>query len=852
MATHFNIPKSPEIQIYQNDTFLGADFTTDVANVDDTRSPEVVNMIRSIPGKVRKRMGYELASRVTGLSNNTIYGVFHYKYADVWLLHVGNRLYQFKGGAETYWVDHNANEMGTEDYYDILFDQKTYETRTDMKLLYTGMAERRSTALELNQMLIILDGKKMLYVTWQSGSKYLTCGKMEDYPKKTVPLVRFSCDPDTGAGTDYQPFNLLSPRFEQDFLISTTGKKKLQLYTDRLKSGTGNGVEVQFLQNDGTWVKKTEGTDFWVDYGKGTVNFGTVTTYDEISSVAASGYPADYTVTLSRQQTGAARFIVRYTVTVENPDPNEPALAVIDPVEFVISVTTAGGQTYSKTIAAAEQPTKSGDMVLFSVSTKSPTNPGAISPDDKMHWGDNDYWNGGKSYYSGSISFEEECRKVVTYSDLPQTPVTGQDNVKVFATYEPTSSGMDIINHCRFGILFGVNGESDRLFVSGNEDKGDNLNENGAPSGTTYSLRNRDWYSAQYDPTYFPDTGYSLIGSDASAITGYAVVNSYLATFKDSNEMSQTVFIREGDLYSFDLDGDGNEETQPTFKLINTLQGVGTLSNYTIDYFQTEPVFLSKLGICALTAQDITGERYAQVRSYYLNKKLLAEKNLSEAIGFTYKDYYVVVVNNHFYILDGIQPVRTDKSEPYATRQYVSFYFELNHLAAGETITCAWEMYGRFYFGTNQGRIFRFFKDEKDLLSYNDAGQPIEAVWQTPDISGRLFYKNKTFRYVALKVSPARNSSILIEGEKNGVWEEIKEEYAKTKYFSFIDLTFARTPTGKPKFTFMCDKTQKVITTKTRIKKIDKVQFRFSNSEVNEPLGLNNFALEYTQGGNLK
>lgn len=862
MATHFNIPKSPEIQLYQSETFLGVDFTTDVANVDDTKSPDAVNMIRSIPGKIRKRMGYRIVGEA-GIYT-PIYGVHYYSYADAWLIHAGNKLYQFQGGTEYIWKNQEGTNIAAEDYYNILLQPYmradgdetmpiAEDIRSSQKLLYVGMAEGKSTAYELNQMLIILDGKKMLYVTYQEGSDHLTCGKMENYPDKTIPIVRFSCDPDTGAGKDYQSFNLLSPRFEQDFLVSTSGKKKLQLYTNKLQSGTGNNVVVKFLQNDGSWVTKTEGTDYWVDYSKGTVNFGSVTSYETIitSSLHAENYPPDYDIHLSwhPNRTGS----VQYSVTIPNPDPNEPSLAVIDPLPFDIVISTQEGNTYRKTVDIEQVDTRSGQMILFSAS--SDWTP-AVAPGADPHYGDSDYWNNSKSYYGGLISFEEEIRHTVTYSDLPITPITGQDNVKVFASYQPTSSGMDIINHCRFGVLFGVNGESDRLFVSGNDGKGDNLNEAGAPSGTTYSLRNRDWYSAQYDPTYFPDTGYSAIGSDASAITGYAVVNSYLATFKDSREMSQTVFIREGDLYSFDLDGDENYETQPTFKLINTLQGSGVLAESTIGYFQTEPVFLSKIGISALTSQDITGEKYAQTRSYYINKKLLEEHNLEEAIGLVYKDFYILCVNNHFYILDGLQPLREEK-DPYSTRQYACFYWEFDALEPGEIITTLWEMYGRLYFGTTKGHVMRFFRDETDVNSYADETQnrgmyPIRAHWRTPDIAGRLFYKNKTFRYVALKVTPARNSSVLIEGEKNGVWEEIKDDHSKIKYFSFIDLTFARTPSNYPQFTFMCDKTQKVITTKTRVKKIDKVQFRFSNSQVNEPLGINQFALEYTQGGNLK
>ena len=847
---HFNIPKSPEIQLYQNETFLGVDFSTDVANVDDTKSPDAVNMIRSIPGKIRKRMGFKKVSDtfVSG-SRKPIYGVHYYKHANVWLIHTGTKLYQFRGGNEVQWENADEDEMVTEDSFNILFSESGYETGNEMVLLYSGMAERRSTSYELAQMLIILDGKKMLYVKWVEKDNHLECGTMDSYPFKTIPIVRIGCTPEEGAGTDYQSFNLLSPRFEQDYLIKETGHKKLQLYTDKLDK---EEVEVQFLQNDGTWLKKVENEDFWVDRAKGTVNFGTVTTYDEIASVIAVDEPPDCVVEFI-YGSGLAwmdAYSVQYTVY----DLMDGGKYVSCPEQFIIEVTTTNGRTIRKKsnpTVTVENGQDEPMSYLCSTNTPYGQRPDiAIDPETGQVINPNK--NG--AYQSHIVSFEEELRHTVTYSNLPVTPVEGQDNVRVIATYKPTRAGADLINHCTFGVLFGVNGAGDRLFVSGNSDSGDNLDAAGEPTGSSFSNRNRDWYSAQYDPTYFPDTGYSVLGTDSSAITGYSVVNSYLATFKDDKEDSQTVFIREGDLVSSDLDGDGNEDTSPAFKVINTLQGNGVVAPYTLNYFNSEPIFLAKNGICCITSQDITGEKYGQNRSYYLNKKLLQEHNLSQAIGVIYKDYYVVIVNDHFYILDGLQPLRPDKSEPYSTRQYACFYFEVTLPDVSEHITSAWVMYGRFCFGTNKGNVYRFFTDENDLLSYADGDSPIMAKWQTPDIAGRLFYKNKTFRYIALKVSPARDSSVLIEGEKNGVWEEVKDEHAKIKYFSFENLTFARTPgtPSYPIFTFMCDKTQKVVTTKTRIKKIDKVQFRFSNNIIYEPLGLNQFALEYTQGGNIK
>ena len=60
MAVNFKIPSSPKKLVYESSNFLGADFTSEASTVDDTKSPNVENMIRSVPGKIRKRMGYKL------------------------------------------------------------------------------------------------------------------------------------------------------------------------------------------------------------------------------------------------------------------------------------------------------------------------------------------------------------------------------------------------------------------------------------------------------------------------------------------------------------------------------------------------------------------------------------------------------------------------------------------------------------------------------------------------------------------------------------------------------------------------------------------------------------------------
>lgn len=672
MAVSFNIPASPKINIYQNENFLGCDFTSDASTVDDTKSPDCVNMTRLVPGKVRKRMGYHPVIDYEA----HIYGVHHFSTTDTWLVHAGTKIYNLSAPIGNIWVDDDGNEVIDYDERNILF----LTGKIEDTLIYTGMAEQRSFSLELGLKLVIMDGKN-LYTF--DGTTFTVLTGENAY----IPTLTISKDP-TGGGTDFEALNLINPAFKESFYVAATkeGEEEYDPSTITDFQMTFGGLDdteviAWVMDSNGNMVQKTENTHFTVNRTTGLIHFLTA--------------------------------------------------------------------------------------------------PGA-------------------------------------------SPVSGEDNV-IIQAYRTVEGYANRINHCRFGILFGVNGANDRLFISGNTDKG--LDEENKP----YSYINYDWYSGQYDPTYFPDTGYSKLGADSSAIMGYSILGGYLATHKDTNEIYQPVIIREGDLVN----------DQPTFLVINALQGAGAVSPWCFSYLEEEPLFFSKLGIYAITAQDITGEKYAQNRSYYIDGKLLDEENLSEAFAYTYRDFYLLCINNHCYVLDGLQPIRTDKSKPYATRQYVGFYWE--NIPA----TCMFEMKGNLCFGSDDGKIYMFYAKKDEVESYNDVDEPIPCRWETADISENLFYKYKKYRYLALKCIPARASSVEIWAQRNGLWEMIKEDQQTLRFFDFNYINFE-------KFSFSPDNTAKVLPAKVRLRKLDHVRFRFVNEKLNEPFGLINFAVEYTQGGNHK
>ena len=400
----------------------------------------------------------------------------------------------------------------------------------------------------------------------------------------------------------------------------------------------------------------------------------------------------------------------------------------------------------------------------------------------------------------------------VTFTTAPGvSPVSGEDNVKITA-FRTVDGYAERINKCKIGILFGVNGAADRIFLSGNPD-----------------YINYDWYCDYNNPLYWPDTGYATLGTAKSAIVGYSIINDRLAAHKDSMEDDRNVILREGDI----------TDNEPTFKIVNTLQGAGAVAPYSFAYLANEPLFLTDLGIYAITPQDITGEKYSQNRSFFLNGKLLEEPNMSESYACVFKDLYWLCLNNVAYILDGLQPIQTDKSLPYATRQYVGFY--RTNLPA----RVMWTHDSRLYFGTSDGKVCRFFDDPVTLTSYNDNGQPIHAIWDTPDFYGNLFYKNKTFRHLDVRLASAIATSVKIWVQKRGLWSLIKEDSSTARYFSFANLVFS-------KLSFSPDTTPKTLPSKIKVKKVDKARFRFENDMLNEPFGLFDIALEYVENGYYK
>ncbi len=778
MATQFNIPKSPTKQVYQADTFLGADFTSEASTVDDTKSPNCENMIRSVPGKIRKRMGYEEVADY----EQPIFGVHYYSLLDTYLIHAGTQLYDMNALRGAQWeasTDTSVTMEQLSSFYD-----------TSLYFIFMTSGGQRYYLREKVQYESLSPMPEPLnpepYVNFQKTETKLTIVGQKIVKSKVYYIYAYQ--------------HYFGPADAND--VITEDNKNIYLLDGSVESTkVGEDLNGQRSMSFelGQKLIILDGLTMWLFDNNG-LHMLSDGPADDPEGFHYSEYAYIPTVTISKDPKGFES---------EEGNVTRDALNLLTAgyiESFYVSEESKTAKVFQMSFVPLDHKTFREEVIGSPVIVKVMNQDGEFVEKTQ-----------GVDY---TVDYEEGT---ITFVTAPgKSPLEGEDNV-IIQAYRTVEGYSDRVNHCSIGAMFGVNGAHDRIFISGNPGGGED------EEGNHFTYKNCDWWCEQYDPTYWPDLNYSKLGSDTSAIMGYSIINNYLAAHKDYRELTQSVIIREGDLV----------DDKPTFKIINSLQGAGAISKYCFSYLATEPVFLTKLGVYAVTAQDVTGEKYAQDRSYYLEGKLLKEPNLEEAFAYAWKDYYIVAVNHHLYILDGLQPMHTDRSRPYATRQYAGFYF--TNIPA----TCFFEMDDRLYFGSASGKIYRFHSDDKALASYNDNGEPITAIWETADISEKLFYKKKTYRYLALRCMPEISSSVKVYAQKQGQWEMLKDDQSKLKYFTYSQLQYS-------KLSYSTDKTQKISATKIRLKKLDHVRFKFINDRLNEPLGINDFAVEYTQAGNVK
>lgn len=371
------------------------------------------------------------------------------------------------------------------------------------------------------------------------------------------------------------------------------------------------------------------------------------------------------------------------------------------------------------------------------------------------------------------------------------TPASGTNNVII--TAGKTVSGYpEKIKNCTFSIGFGGSNDT-RTFISGN------------PNMAEYVYR-----SGLQDPTYWPENGYYKF---AEKVMGFSKQYDYLIVERLSGKHQVK--------YTVDSTGNVSFPSKP----IN--DEVGTIARGSIQIISNNPVSLSKDGVYAITATNIIDERNVVHISRNIDRKLLLETGLDQAISIDYDKKYWLALNGNIYILDYTQKTQVS---PYGE------WYIYNHIPA----SCFLEMGGYLYFGSStDGIVYKFAKDTNNANSFNDDGVPISAYWKSKALTFNADEMKKYIDSIFLGINPSGATSVDLSYESDKKTAQIaSNQEIKFNLFNFNTLDFTN-------LTFYYSQFPQVFKRKVKAKKVISFQLILKNEVLNESLTVLSLGIKF-------
>ncbi len=290
----------------------------------------------------------------------------------------------------------------------------------------------------------------------------------------------------------------------------------------------------------------------------------------------------------------------------------------------------------------------------------------------------------------GHIDFENSK---ITFDIDTMPPIQQESNMTV--TFGCKTEGYaDRVNNCEFGIMFGVNGNPDRLFIAGNDE-----------------YPNTDFYSAMDNLTYFEDPNHSSMGSSESKIIGYSRLgDGTLATHKELVNGEASIYYRTGTA-SYEYNKDGSiKKVNTIFPIKAGTIGEAMISKYANVNLSGDKIYLSKNGVygIVLSSNITSSERYSKERSQYISSKLKQHENLEEAVGIAFNNKYYLAIDDVCYVADArITSQNTSDTDSY---NYEWYFWDNMPVRVWGIVD------GKLFFGTKDGRICTFDNEYTDRI----------------------------------------------------------------------------------------------------------------------------------------
>lgn len=370
-------------------------------------------------------------------------------------------------------------------------------------------------------------------------------------------------------------------------------------------------------------------------------------------------------------------------------------------------------------------------------------------------------------------------------------PVSGTNNVVITAG-KTVASYPSRIKKCTFSIGYGGANDT-RMFISGNPDLPDHM-----------------WRSGLYDPAYWPENGYYRM---AEKIMGFSKQYDYLIIERPNGKH----------MVNFNISNEG-VVTFPSKPINNQ---VGTIAQKSIQVIENNPVSLSKDGVYMLVQSTLRDEKNVVHISSAIDRKLLLESALNNAVSIEYDKKYWLALNGNVYVLDYTQK---SQQNPYGE------WYLYNNISA----SCFLVMGGFLYFGSlSEGLVYRFKKDY-DGNAYNDDGQAINAYWKSKQLTFNADEMKKYVDSLYFSLKPASKTSVdfyYSSDKKENVLINTKQSFP-FNFFDFASLDFLN-------FTFYFSNFPKTVKAKVKAKQITHFQLMIQNNKLDESLSLLSLGIEY-------
>jgi hypothetical protein len=401
----------------------------------------------------------------------------------------------------------------------------------------------------------------------------------------------------------------------------------------------------------------------------------------------------------------------------------------------------------------------------------------------------------------------------ITFTTAPGgTPVTGVDNLRV--TFSKTVTGYaNMIKKCTIAAFYGISSDN-RIFLSGNDD-----------------YRNRDWQSGIANPEYFPDDGYSIVGSENSAIMGYLKQYDSLVVIKEDSDQDATMYLRTATI-------SGSTVTYP---LKQGLVGMGAASKHAFGVVADDPIFLSKNGQYGLESNAITLQRTTQLRSYYVNTELKKESGIEYAVLAIWNGLACIFINGKVYVANS-QMVNKNKTGSYGYE-----WFIWNNIPA----MCAREFDGALYYGTATGDVHRFMTyEEYGMDAYWDREEAYECAWATKmdDLGDPMRMKTILKHGSGVIAKPY----VLTSGSIYYATEKDYEKYANEFDAALQSFVFGEEFTFGPNINFNAVTNPRVMPINKKLRNREMVQVIVKNTEGGKGFGILGIQLRYQYSKDVK